>query len=204
MWTEIIEHADQVGVGIASVVSAVAAVLWPILRRLRRLQKKVDSLTDTSAVGILRATKGNILALCRDADPKKIRTLDIRFEGDIYVSIPVIMGMSYSPFPGLDLMGLREWDGCTHYSIQTTSNVTLVRHSHEETETVQVIAGTMTDLDSGRVYRSGETWEIAPNEDHRVHFEPHGLFMVQIRPPLPGVDVRPVNVDRLEDLADLT
>jgi hypothetical protein len=200
---QLIEHADQVGVGVASVITAVGAVLWPILKRLRRLQAKVDRLTDTSIQGILAATQKNIMAVAAVADQSKVFTLDIMFERGIYVSLPIIVGTTYSPWPGLEMTGIRSRRDATHYSLQTTQPVTLVRHSHEEHECVEVIDGSMTDLDSGKVFRAGEVWEIAPGLDHRVYFEAAGLYLVTIRPPLPHASERPINVDRLAELAEM-
>lgn len=199
-----IEHADKIGIGIGAVASAVAAVLVPVLRKLRRIDKRIDALKDTSISGILKATASNIRALCEVADPQKLRTLDIGFEHGIYVSIPIIIGTTYSPYSGLEITGIRSNAECTDYSMQTTQPVTLVRHSHEEREIVEVLDGSMTDLDSGRVYRKGEAWDIEPNLQHRVYFEAHGLYIATIRPPLPLASERPVNVDRLHELAELT
>jgi hypothetical protein len=173
---------------------------WKIGEESRKWKVRYD----TSVRALLEATKQNILKLVGKSDQAHIRTLDIRFEGGIYISLPVIIGVSYSPYPGLEMTGLRTNHDGTHYTLATQQPVTLVRHCHEEEEGVEVVSGTMTDLDSGRVYRRGETWQIDPNKNHRVYFESHGLFLCTIKPPLPLANDRPVNVDRLHELDELT
>lgn len=202
-----IEHADKIGYAISAIVAAVSAAtvaLVPILNRLKKLSSKVDTLSNISTPSLLAAARVNVLDAVKGSCPDRVHTLDIKFAQGIYVSIPVIVGKTYSPWPGLDLTGIRSCGDGTFYNLTTTHPVTLVRHSHEEKETVEVIMGSMTDLDSGRVYRKGETWEIEPQRDHRVFFEAHGIFVVTVQPPLPKLAERPVSVDRLTELADLT
>lgn len=183
---------------------AIAGAVALVMRKLHQLQGKVDAMTDTSVTGILSAVAGNIRTITEQTDPKKLHTLDIMFAHGVYVSIPVVIGMTYSPWPGMDLTGIASTEIETTYSLKTVQPVALVRHSHEERESVMVLTGSMTDLDSGRVYRRGEAWDIEPGMDHRVYFEAPGVFVATIQPPLPHAAERPVNVDRMHELATMT
>jgi quercetin dioxygenase-like cupin family protein len=117
----------------------------------------------------------------------------------------LIIGTSYSPWPGMTITGIRSNRETTHYSIETSQACVLVRHQHDEyEEVVTVVDGVMTDLDHGVTYRPGESWTIPPQTPHRVWFEAHGLFMAQLRPALPLAKDKPVNVDRLHELEMLT
>lgn len=193
----IIEHAEQIGVGLAAVI----AIWWKIHRESR----KWKAIHDVSVASILKSIKLQIMAAVDRADEDKIHTLGIQFEGGIYVAIPVIIGASYCPWPGLTLTGLRSNKETTHYSLETSQPTALVRHQHDGyQEEVTVEDGTMTDLDKGTVYRKGETWVISPGVPHRVFFEAHGLFLCRLSPALPLAKDHPVNVDRLHELEVLT
>jgi len=200
---ETCQLAYDITTNVLMVVTGIFAALWPVLRKLRSLNRKIDTLADTSLKRALEMTRDNAVKVAASADPSKVHTLDLRFPGDIYVSIGIIMGKSYSPFPGLEMTGLYSDRDSTHYSLATQQAVTLLRHHHEERETLTVVQGSATDLDSGRIYRTGESWDISPTVDHRVFFEAHSLFLVAIRPPLPLASARPVNVEQLPRIAEL-
>jgi len=187
--------------GLAAAAGAVVLIWWKIHVESR----KWKAIYDVSVAGILKSIRLNINSVVQKSEPDKIHTLGIQFEGGIYISIPVIIGTSYCPWPGLTLTGIRSTRDMTNYSLETSQATTLVRHQHDGyEERVTVVDGSMTDLDHGVVFHAGETWTIAPGSPHRVYFEAHGLFMCELVPALPLAKDKPVNVDRLHELEMLT
>ena len=106
---------------------------------------------------------------------------------------------------------LEVWDGvwmvqrmshgkdCSNLLLEAPSIATLPSHLHwESVERATVRSGTMKDLESGRVYAAGETWEIPCGTVHSVLFD-HAEIELCIKPPLPTAAESPPDVLRAEE-----
>lgn len=142
----------------------------------------------------------------RKAGSKRTRVIDIEFlDRHCTLQVPVIRDEWLTVLPGVEIMGDEYRPDSTTYFLRVAQIAQIRQHRHRESESVRVIAGTMTDLDTGDVYRAGEAWTIPAGQPHSVQFHApfggHGLVLITARPALPSTSEQPI---KLEDLGALT
>lgn len=69
---------------------------------------------------------------------------------------------------------------CTRVLCSGTGSVDL--HSHTYAEIVQVVQGTLTEVTTGRVYKSGDVLIYPPNTQHQPQLD--GMVLICWQPPL--------------------
>lgn len=142
------------------------------------------------------------------AGPHKTRVIDIKFiaTGEL-IRLPVIIDEWLTVLPGCEIMGDQFSGEQTVYFLRVENTARIRRHTHEGAESVLVIKGSMRDLQTGTVYRAGDTWDIPAGIVHSVVFEApednssHGLFMITVTPPLPTSAQVLLQLDGLASLA---
>lgn len=150
--------------------------------------------------------RGQMEESARRAGSKRTRVIDIEFlDRPCTLHVPVIRDEWLTVLPGVEIMGDEYRADSTTYFLRVAQVAQIRQHKHRESESVRVIAGTMTDMNSGDVYRAGEVWHIPAGEGHSVQFHApfggHGMVLITARPALPSTSEQPL---KLEDLGALT
>ena len=123
------------------------------------------------------------------AGAENVRVIDLRFQEGLFFAVPIILDRWLQVLPeGAEVMGDRFGTSVTEYFLRCNHPTRLKDHCHLCEEVVTVLQGEMTDLNTGKVYRMGETWVVPAGEWHAVRFDApargHGLFKVAVKPPL--------------------
>lgn len=140
-----------------------------------------------------------------NADKTTYVTIDYRMDGiETFLRIPLAVDRVTECLPGMRLQLIEQNATETVYSISTLASHQPLRfhwHYHEETETVQVIRGSVTDVKTGRRYTAGETWIIPSGERHIADFD-GAYVLATLRPPLPFAIDAPIRVEGLAHVYD--
>lgn len=157
---------------------------------------------------MVRATTGYMQQLIkrtleREAlkrDPSEFWTLGIEFEGGHKMAVPMFPGFRVMVAENIEMAVQDHGKDQTELGLWCEGFGTLKRHCHSDNcETVHVERGTVTHLETGRVYRKGETWTIEQGEWHSALFADCYCRVIH-RPPLPSAAVRPVNLDAMKSV----
>lgn len=140
-----------------------------------------------------------------DLDKSAYVTLDYRMDGDIRcLRIPLHFSRVTEPLQGMRLQLVAHDADETVYSVSTIGHHEQVRfhwHYHDEMELVQVVKGSVTDVDSGRVYKAGEIWIIEPGVRHIADFN-EAFCLCTVRPPLPYASTHPIQLQGIAFVYD--
>lgn len=192
--------------GIAStIVAVIATVKWYSSRTKSQVIQAVDQVLDLRIAELL---KSMMVTRANRAGHDRTRVVDIAFVApDISLRLPVIMDEWLSVLPGCDIMGDQFTDEKTTYWLRADSATRIKRHTHVGSESVTVIRGSMMDYLTGREYGPGETWVIEAGVVHSVLFEApedsHGLFLIEVRPPLKSTAQESLQLDGLASLSPI-
>lgn len=140
------------------------------------------------------------------AGSKRTRVIDIEFlDRTASLHVPLIRDEWLTVLPGVEIMGDEYRPDCTTYFLRVAQIAQIRQHRHRGSESVRVISGKMTDLDTGTIYRAGEVWTIPAGQPHSVQFHAplggHGMVLITTRPALPSTTEQPL---KLDDLSALT
>ena len=148
--------------------------------------------------------------LADSASPERVKSLDLEFRDGSRFFIPLIMNERVPVGPGVAITGIYADAGVTSYIVQVDSVWMLPEHRHAEAETVSIISGTMRDKLSNVLFiPDGDSeWTIPANSWHSVVIEaPKGggpaLIKVDVRPPLPSIEDRPLQLDNMGRLTGI-
>jgi hypothetical protein len=193
---------------ISTFFTHLAIILGAIGTILAIVKKWINAASKNVQTGLEHILQDNGTALLRQFEsipPETYLTLDFRqVDGSRELFVPLHPIHIAEPLTGLRLRLIAARSDCSLYEIDTVNHPLPIRipwHHHDGTETVTLIEGTMTDTSTGRVYRSGETWEIPPGTDHTTEF--HCAFAVaRMRPPLPTGKTRPMKIEGITHIYD--
>lgn len=192
--------------GLAAILSIGFGILkWMIDRAEKRITKQQAENLDS---WYFEQLKQMLQAAADKAGAAKTRVIDIHFvHPEITLRIPLIRDLWLTVLPGCDIMGDTFAADKTTYFLRCDNTALIRPHRHSGSEVVTVIHGIMTDLQTGTVYRPGETWRIPAGEVHSVHFEAprdspaHGIFLIEVTPPLPDTAHTSLDLDGMASLA---
>lgn len=188
-------------IALASLAGTSGLAAW-IVSALKRsfAQNTREIIAEATTAGIQAAIKRNLEARYEEEDPAKTLTLDVHFPNGYVLLVPLFQGaalvaenlvmrvaMQNKEFTALDLKAI----GFGH----------LPPHFHATTcETIEIRTGSMTHLETGNIYRPGQTAVFAPGEMHSATFEPGTWCIVTHRPSLPSAKDRPANLSAMPDV----
>lgn len=191
---------------ILSSSAAVGALVLAVARFwISRAEKRCKAEILITRTDVLKAIGSKIERQIARKDKTTYVTLDYRMDGqDGFLRVPLLYEEIVEPLQGLRLQLVDHDKHRTKYSISTIGFAAPVRlhwHYHEEAEVLHIIEGTVTDISTGRIYRAGEIWPIAPGVRHAADFcEAYALATV--RPPLPLASVAPALLDGIAGVYD--
>jgi quercetin dioxygenase-like cupin family protein len=138
--------------------------------------------------------------LISNRDPKSYYTLDLNFPTGESLKVPMIPGLPVQVLENILVTVTSHTKRETVATLVCKGFGHIPLHAHlAHTETVLVISGTMTCMQSGRIYREGESWEITEGEFHGAHFA-DCVLVIRYHPPLLTAAERPVNLTAMGDV----
>jgi uncharacterized cupin superfamily protein len=166
------------------------------------ITKRVTKIVNTARADVLHALGTNMERQFANIEKSTYVTLDYRMDGDTTcIRIPLHMAQVTECLQGMRLQLIEHSPAETIYSVSTIGHHAPIRlhwHYHEETETVTVIIGTVTDVQTGRIYRVGESWSISPGVRHIADID--GYAVCTVRPPLPFASQHPICVNGIKSV----
>ena len=133
-------------------------------------------------------------------DPDECFTLDVEFEHGHRMTIPMYENCSMMIAENVKI------SVSSHSKTQTIACLTcngfgfLPLHRHEPTcEVLEVREGVVTHLESGRIYRAGESWTIPPGEFHSATFQ-NAVVFITYRPPLKTAREQPADFSAMKEV----
>lgn len=164
---------------------------WRLIRGMRR--EMVEATTGC----MQRLIKASLLREAARRDPKDYYTLDIEFEGGHRMAVPMFLGYRVLVAENVEMAVNDHTDEQTELGLWCDGFGALKKHRHSETcERIHVERGQVTCIETGVIYRAGETWVIEPGSWHSAIFQDCYCRIIH-RPPLPTAAVRPVNLDSM-------
>jgi hypothetical protein len=170
-----------------------------------RIDRKFTQLVKNTREEVLRAIGAAIEHQFANIDKATYVTLDYRMDGDSpkCLRIPLSMNRVTECLQGMRLQLVDHSRLETVYSVSTLGHHAPIRlhwHYHNESETVQVIRGRVTDVQTGRIYMPGEIWAIEGGSRHAADFD--GYALCTVRPPLPWASSHPIDLDDISRVYD--
>ena len=179
-------------------IAAIFTVLWTI--GMCVVKKWFARLNLTVSATVLKYVKRHLEESISGRDPNTYYTLDVHFTNGISLIAPMIPNEAVTISENLEISVIDHSGDSTTLSLKAKGDAFLPPHWHAHTsELIEVRKGSITHLESGRIYRAGETWFIPVGEPHSAVFSRDCFALVTHRPPLPTAKERPVNLDRIED-----
>jgi quercetin dioxygenase-like cupin family protein len=189
-----LSHMADAGTLLASLAALIAAVLgvakWLDSRNAKRQRVVLHAVETTLQAMLHKLTKS--MAEAAEEDPKSCLTLDFATPDGVRLRVPIPRYRKIEIWDGVWLsQRMQQGTDCSVLVLECPSISPLPDHLHwESLETATVLAGTMTDLSTGRVYHAGETWTIPAGEIHSSSFH-HAVVELRIKPPLKTADIAP-------------
>lgn len=178
-------------------MATLITVLWGITMFIFKTWFKRIGASVNSTV--LRYIKKNMEALISGRDPESYYTLDVHFTNGIALIAPMIPDVRLMVAENLGITVIHHTCTATTLKLQSAGDAYLPPHWHEHTsELIEVKEGTITHIETGRVYRAGEIWHIPSKEIHSAVFSKDCFALVTHRPPLPTAKERPVDIEKIE------
>ena len=193
---------------IASLLGGAAALLtalWGIAIWVaaKICRKRTDEIISATTGAIQKFIVGQMQALIASRDPKSYYTLDLIFPGGDSLRVPMIPGVSVSALENISITVTSHSKRETIATLVCNGFGHIPPHAHaHHHETVSVVSGTMTCLDSGRIYREGDVWEIEPGNFHSATFA-DCVLILRYHPPLFTAAERPVDLSKMATIFPL-
>jgi len=193
VFDSIAPHLGPIGqflVGLTAFLG-LAATGWKAIRSAKR------EIIEATSACMQRIIAASLKREAQRHQPHEFYTLDVEFEQGHRMAVPMFPGIRMLVSENIEMAVLDHTKEQTELGLWCDGYGTLPKHRHSENcERIVIERGTVTHLESGTVYRAGETWVIKPGEWHSAFF--HDCYCRVIhRPPLLTAAVRPVNLDAM-------
>jgi quercetin dioxygenase-like cupin family protein len=182
---------------VATGTGTFAAIAGLVKFWITRSDRKLTQLVNTTRKELLTAMANNIERQFSNMDKSTYLTLDYRMDGDSQcLRIPLAYTRVTECLLGMRLQLVDHSEKETTYSVSTLGFGAPIRlhwHYHEEMEIIQVIRGTVVDVQTGRRYGPGASWVVEPEARHIADFD-NAYALCTVRPPLPWASQHPINL----------
>lgn len=199
----------EIGQVLGTLLGGTAAIIVGGLKWMQWLNRQQEKRLAATQIATMdewftEKLSENMIRLATQAGPARTRCIDIAFsDTEVLLRVPVILEQWIALPWGLWVCGVDFAHGSTGYMVKCDNTSRLLTHTHEGSETVRVIQGTMVDLETGTKYvPGGPAWEIPAKSPHSVHFDaPQDdrsfLALVTVRPALPNPNQAPLQLEGL-------
>lgn len=182
-------------------LAAFLAVVIPVFRWLivRPFHKARKDLQDATSETMHRIIKEKWSEAIESVDPESYWTLDVTFEGDHQMRIPMFPYKRLTVAENIKMAIVAHGRENTMASLICDGFGHLPPHFHPTTcETLEVKYGTVTHIETGHIYRAGDSWHIPAGEMHSATFQ-DAFVLITYKPPLKTAKESPPDFARLED-----
>lgn len=129
--------------------------------------------------------------------PDRYFTLDLKFKTGQQLKVPMFIGEPVEVAENITIAVSAHTKERTIATLQCHGIGVIPSHRHEPNmEILEVKEGTVTHLETGRIYTAGESWEIAAGEFHSAMFH-DAVVIITYRPPLHTAKEQPMNLDAI-------
>ena len=164
---------------------------------------RMEILDAATTAGIQAAIKQHLEAKIQKEDPDTYFTLDVHFGDNLWMAVPMFKGAGALVAENIIMRVARHTPEYTALDLQCHGFGHLPKHYHANTcETIEVMEGVVQHLETGTMYRAGDTWTIEPGETHSATFQ-DAWCIVTHRPCLPTGAERPANLTSMSDVFPL-
>lgn len=183
--------------GLSAILLVVIPLIrWVIIRPFRRAQKE---LSDATSSTIHRIVMTKWTEAVEKADPESYWTLDVAFEGDHHMRIPMFPYHCLTVAENVKMAVVAHGKDSTVASLLCDGFGYLHPHCHPTTcETLEVKQGTVTHLETGRIYRAGDIWHIPAGEMHSATMQ-DAFVLITYKPPLKTAKESPPEFSRFQE-----
>lgn len=190
---------------LAKLLGVLATILTPLWGITMFIQSKIAKRQTGVIVAATTAAMQSFIARqllrCIDGrDPSTFYTLEMAFPGGESMRIPMIPGLPLQVLENIKVEVVSHNQKETIATLVCDGFGNVGMHSHpSHHESIRVIAGTMTCMSTGKLYREGDTWEVQPGEMHGAFFA-NCVIVIRYHPPLPTAAESPVNLDAMNSV----
>lgn len=180
---------------IAAACSLLAAVFGYLARRNVRTQG--DRITKQINDIVWPLIAERMTDAANRAGPDQTHVIRLAFLSGNFIAVPLTREWIEidRSLARIQLLGTNSTE--TEYQLSCPNPYQIESHTHPETEIARVERGQMIDLDTGKRYGVGASWEIPANMPHRVFFAAGTRVSITVRPPLPLNSEVPLSLDGL-------
>lgn len=191
---------------VAAAFASVIGIFWPIWiyfdkKRITKRDKEwVDKFKAITTSDVQQSIKQHMLDRISNIDPDTYYTHELCFPGGQKLFIPIIPGIPLPVLENITLQFISHGPNETIISMKCEGHGHIGKHSHGVTiEEIHVMAGVMTDLQTGTMYREGDVWVISPDSEHTATFT-DCVAIIILRPPLPKASERSANLEAMSTI----
>lgn len=179
----------------AALLTAIPVIVVWVGARIGR--KRTDEIIAATTGAIQRFIASQMDALIANRDPRTYYTLELLFPCGRTLRTAMIPGVCVTSLEniGITITSHNERETIGTLVCKGFGHIKPHAHVHHH-ESVQVISGTMTCLETGRIFRERETWEIPPGEFHSATFQ-DCVLILRYHPPLFTAADRPVDLSAM-------
>jgi quercetin dioxygenase-like cupin family protein len=183
--TSFLTHLGPIGQFLTG-LTAFLSIALPVLRWLYKAKKDLHEATSETMRQIIQEKWKEAI---EQADPACYWTLDVLFGGDdpntgIHMRIPMFPYKRLTVSENIQMAVVAHGKDGTVASLHCDGFGHIPIHCHPTTcETIEVRSGTITHIETGRVYRAGDIWFIPEGEMHSAIFQ-DTFAILTYRPPL--------------------
>jgi uncharacterized RmlC-like cupin family protein len=195
---------------IAKNIAGVLPVALVVLRHLHRIRRrdiaelKADgearkkAITEEFHQTVVDLIRKGMETAADEAGVDHTHVIRISFLTGHYVAVPLTRKWVTVARSGAAIQLLHSDHESTRYQLDCPGPYEIESHSHPENEHVTIVYGDMEDMNTGRIYGPGDTWEIPSGVPHHVLFSTGTLACIVVTPALPTARQVPISLDDLK------
>lgn len=190
----------KLAIALFSLFTASGLAAWIVSSLKKALAKSQRDLIDkATTAGIQAVIQQCLEARCERENPKTWLTLDVHFPNGFCLLVPLFRDGELVAH-NITMRVARHSKESTALDLQCNGFGHLPPHYHASTcETIEVREGIVTHVETGTIYRPGQTWVIPAGEMHSAIFQ-DAWCIVTHRPSLPNGVERPANLSAMPDV----
>ena len=187
--------------GIAAIITAFMALGSVFYRYIcKYIRKAKEELIDVNTANMQAMIAKQWSEKYAATDPSDCFTLDVEFETGHRMKIPMYQHCPMMISENIEMAIISHSKDQTIAVLDCKGFGHIPSHRHEPTcEVLEVREGTVTHLESGRIYRSGESWTVPPGEFHSAIFQ-NAVVFITYRPPLKTAKEQPADFSAMKEV----
>ena len=185
--------------GIAALIMAVFTVGGIFYKFIcRYINSAKEELMEVTTANMQRMIAKQWRHKIDSTNPEDCFTLDVEFEGGHRMKVPMFDSCKLMISENIEMQIVSHSKEQSIAVLECRGFGHILRHRHEPTcEVLEVREGTVTHIETGKIYRSGDKWSIPAGEFHSAYFHDAVVF-ITYRPPLKTAKEQPADFSVME------